>query len=130
MGREIGRRRWAIANGFLPVADPTGATPGPAGYEAAFVLNGGDSDARLEVTVYFEDREPAGPYQVTVSRRRMMPLHLDQLGEPDPIPRGVAYAVVIESSVPIVVQHTRLDPGPDRGAAISTIAWPEPGPLM
>jgi len=34
---------------------------------------------------------------------------MNELTDPEPIPLGVDYASLIESDVPIVVQHTRLD---------------------
>ena len=63
----------------------------------------------VTITVYFADREPAGPYQVTVPARRTHHVRLNRLDDPEPIPQDTDYASVIESDVPIVVQHTRLD---------------------
>jgi len=42
---------------------------------------------------------------------------------PAPIPGGTDYASTIESDVPIVVQHTRLDSRQDANALLSTIAY-------
>jgi hypothetical protein len=36
-------------------------------------------------------------------------MRFNDLRDPEPIPKGVDYASIIESDVPIVVQHTRLD---------------------
>lgn len=47
----------------------------------------------------------------------------NDLREPAPIPHGTDYASVIESSVPVVVQHTRLDSRQDANALITTIAY-------
>ena len=44
----------------------------------------------------------------------------DQGAEPDP-----AYASVVESDVPIVVQHTRLDSRQAENALMTTIAYSE-----
>lgn len=63
----------------------------------------------VTITVYFADREPAGPYQVTVPARRTRHVRFNRLDDPEPIPQDTDYASVIESDVPIVVQHTRLD---------------------
>ena len=67
------------------------------------------SDAHVTITVFFADREPAGPYTVTVPARRTLHQRFNDSDRSRPIPRGVDYASVIESNVPIVVQHTRLD---------------------
>jgi hypothetical protein len=77
----------------------------------------------VEITVYFEDREPAGPYRLTVPARRTKHLRFNDLREPEPIPRETPYASVIESDAPIVVQHTRLDSRQAENALITTIAF-------
>ena len=82
-----------------------------------------DADAHVQIWVYFSDREPVGPYEVTVSARRTRHIRFNDLQEPSPVPRGVDYASVIESDVPIVVQHTRLDSRQSENALISTIAF-------
>lgn len=50
----------------------------------------------------------------------------DDLDAPEPIPRDTDYASVIESSVPVVVQHTRLDSRQAELALITTMAYPAP----
>jgi len=92
-------------------------------HETACLLNVADDDARVEITVYFEDREPAGPYEVTVPSRRTKHVRFNELSEPEPIPRDTDYASVIRSTVPIVVQHTRLDSRQAENALLSTIAY-------
>ena len=117
----IGRTRWAIAEGYLP-----GWSNGPtelASHETCCLLNAGDTDANVALTIYFEDREPAGPYRVTVPARRTRHLRFDDLDDPEPIPRATPYASVIESDVPVVVQHTRLDSRQAETALLSTIAF-------
>jgi len=64
-----------------------------------------------------------GPYSATVPARRTMHLRFNDLQHPEPIPRAKDYASVIESDVPIVVQHTRLDSRQDANALLSTIAY-------
>jgi hypothetical protein len=48
----------------------------------------------------------------------------NDLHNPEPVPTGVDYSVVIRSSVPIIVQHTRLDSRQAENALMSTIAFP------
>ena len=78
----------------------------------------------MEITVYFSDRDPAGPYRVTVPPRRTLHLRFNDLEDPEPVPRDTDYASLIESDVPIVVQHTRLDSRQAENALLSTIAYP------
>ncbi|MDG5816289.1 sensory rhodopsin transducer [Chitinispirillales bacterium ANBcel5] len=42
---------------------------------------------------------------------------------PMPIPAGTDYGCVIESDLPVVVQHTRLDSRQAENAIMSTIAF-------
>jgi hypothetical protein len=88
------------------------------------MLNAGDADAHVRITVFFKDREPAGPYHATVPARRTLHLRFNDLTDPEPVPRGTDYASVIESDVPIVVQHTRLDSREAALALLTTIAYP------
>jgi len=120
--REIGARTWSIAEGYIP---PTGRQGDRAleSHETACLLNAGDADAHVSITIYFADREPAGPYRLTVPARRTLHLRFNDLTDPAPVPRGTDYASVIESDVPIVVQHTRLDSRDPAIALLSTVAF-------
>jgi hypothetical protein len=118
----IGHRRWAIAEGYIP-GWSNGPEPQFTSHETACLLNTSDEEAQVEITVFFSDREPAGPYRVTVPARRTKHLRFNELKDPEPIPVDTDYASVIESNVPIVVQHTRLDSRQAENALLSTIAY-------
>jgi hypothetical protein len=92
-------------------------------HEAVCMLNAGDRDAHVEITVFFKDREPAGPYRFTVPARRTLHQRFNDLVDPEPIPSDTDYSSVIESDEPIVVQHTRLDSRQAELALLSTIAY-------
>ena len=122
MKRQIGQKYWAIAEGYIPKASH-GPEPEMTSNETACLLNAGDQDAHVDIMIYFSDRDPAGPYSVLVPARRTKHLRFNDLNDPEPVPRGTDYASVIESDVPIVVQHTRLDSRQDANALLSTIAY-------
>ena len=124
MAAPIGRRRWAIAEGYIP-GRSHGPEPQITSHESACLLNASDHDARVMITVFFADREPAGPYRVTVPARRTRHVRFNDLSDPEPIPRDTDYASLIESDVPIVVQHTRLDSRQAEFALLITIAYAE-----
>lgn len=124
MAEAIGRKRWAIAEGYIPEGS-TGPGPEMESHETACLLNTGDQDAHVRITVYFSDRDPVGPYRVTVPARRTRHLRFNELKDPEPVPKGQDYASVIESDVPIVVQHTRLDSRQAENAILTTIAFGE-----
>ena len=102
---------------------PARAAGGHESHETACLLNAGERDAHVEITLYFADREPAGPYRVTVPARRTLHLRFNDLRDPEPVPRDTDYASVIVSDVPIVVQHTRLDSRQAENALLTTIAF-------
>jgi hypothetical protein len=121
---SVGRKLWAIPEGYIP-PDSHGPAPQMTSHESACVLNAGDEDAHVRITVYYSDREPAGPYLITVPARRTLHLRFNDLREPEPIPHGTDYASVIESDVPVVVQHTRLDSRQAEESLLSTVAYSE-----
>ena len=120
----IGRTRWAIAEGYIP-SYGHGHEPEFTSHETACLLNVSDQDAQVVITIFFTDREPAGPYRVMVPARRTRHIRFNDLTDPEPISRGTDYASLIESDVPIVVQHTRLDSRQAETALLSTIAFSE-----
>jgi hypothetical protein len=122
MKQSIGQKYWAIAEGYIPVMSH-GPEPEMTSHETACLLNTNEQEAHVQITIYFSDRDPVGPYRVTVPARRTKHLRFNELKDPEPVPRGSDYASVIESDVPIVVQHTRLDSRQDANALLSTIAY-------
>ncbi len=119
----IGSTVWAIAEGYIP-SGSNGPEPQMLSHETACMLNPGDADAHVRITLFFADREPVGPYQVLVPARRTLHQRFNDLTDPQPVPRDTDYASVIESDVPIVVQHTRLDSRQAANALLTTIAFP------
>jgi hypothetical protein len=120
--KTIGHRIWAIAEGYIP-SYSHGPEPQFTSHETACVLNANEKDAHLSLTIYYSDRQPVGPYRITVPGRRTKHIRFNDLQDPEPIPRDTDYACVIESDVPVVVQHTRLDSRQAENALISTMAF-------
>jgi hypothetical protein len=123
MGRAIGAKTWVIAEGYIP-KESHGPEPQMTSHETVCLLNCSDNDAHVEITIYYKEREPVGPYRLVVSARRTRHLRFNDLREPEIIPRDTDYSSVIESDVPIVAQHTRLDSRQANNALLSTIAYP------
>ncbi len=123
MTKQIGRYAWAIAEGYIPPAS-TGQSRELTSHETVCILNASDAGARVEITVYFADREPAGPYIFDVAAKRTRHLRFNEFKDPAPIPVNTDFSSVIVSSAPIVVQHTRLDSRQAELALLSTMAFP------
>lgn len=103
---ELGKKTWVFADGDLP---PQG-TEEPLGHEAMMVVNNSDIDAELTVDLLFEDKEPKYGIKLTVPAKRVNCFRMDfPLGEEGyQIPKG-QFAVILNSSVPVVALYGRLD---------------------
>jgi hypothetical protein len=121
--KPIGSKRWAIAEGYIP-SYGHGPEPQFTSHESVCILNPTDTDARVEITIYYSDRDPVGPYRLAVPARRTRHVRFNDLSDPEPIPLDTDFASIVESDVPIVVQHTRLDSRQAENALLSTMAYP------
>ncbi len=122
MNQSMGAKRWAIPEGYIP-AESHGPEPQMTSHETACLLNVSNDPAHVLVTIFYADRDPAGPYKITVPPRRTSHVRFNDLQDPEPIPRDTDFASLFESDVPIVVQHTRLDSRQAENALLSTIAY-------
>jgi hypothetical protein len=120
---DIGHKVWAIAEGYIP-SYSNGPEPQMTSHETACILNAGGKDAHIKITIYFTDKDPVGPYIFLVPANRTKHIRFNDLNDPMPIPKDTDYASVIESDVPVVVQHTRLDSRQAENALLSTMAFP------
>lgn len=119
----IGHTRWVIAEGWIP-GWSHGPHPELVSHEAACILNTGEADAHVRITLFFSDREPGGAYEVTVPARRTLHQRFNELADGAAVQPSTAYSSVIESDVPVVVQHSRLDSRASHNALMTTMAHP------
>lgn len=106
---KSGKKVWVIAEGNIP-GSSTGPRPEFINHETACILNAGKKDAKIKVFIYFSDKEPIEPYNVTVPKERTLHLRFNNLRDP---------------KIPIVVQHSRLDSRRAENALLTTIAYSE-----
>ena len=99
-----GARVWLVPDGFIP-EESTGIQES---HEAICVLNTSGEQAQLSISFYFEDRDPVKDVVVIVPPERTRHIRTDRVDGVE-IPRGVPYAVRVESSVPVTVQCSRMD---------------------
>jgi hypothetical protein len=121
--RHSGHRRWAIPEGYIP-GSSHGPAPQMTSHETVCILNLGPTPANVRITVFFAEREPVGPYEITIPARRTRHVRLNDLQSPAPIPHDTDFATVIDSDIPVVVQHTRLDSRQPENALMTTMAYP------
>jgi hypothetical protein len=103
-----GKKIWVFADGDLPPHPADMAEP--KAHEALMVVNNTDRQARLRITLLFENAEPKDGLTLRVPARRVHCFRLDQpiWGTDYVIPFG-QYALILESDVPVVAVFGRLD---------------------
>lgn len=116
-----GKTEWAIGDGFMNNTKNGNFES----HEAICVLNTSDTDAEIKITVYFEDKEPIGGFNAICPARRTNHIRLDKISNDknEVIPRGVPYALFVESSAPVVVQHSRMDVSQAEMTLMTTMAY-------
>lgn len=118
---EYGKKIWCLPDCYYPA----NSTEAPyVSHEAVCVLNVTDQDAHISITLYFEDAEPQSGFHAECGRRRTNHIRLDRIRSEDghTIEKGRAYALVLESDVPVVCQYSRVDTTQERLGLATTIA--------
>lgn len=123
--QSLGKTVWLIPDCFWPVADPAQNAQPYQSHESLCVLNTGDGEAHLNVTLYFEDEEPWENFTAVCPARRTAHIRMNTLKSPDgrTLPAGKPYAALIVSDLPIVVQYSRLDATQPNTAFLSTMGF-------
>ena len=108
MGKAYGKTNWLVPDCYWPEMTGPGYYPS---HESICVLNTGEEDATVTMTLYFEDREPMTEFVATCAAQRCHHVRMDKLKNKcgAGVPIGVPYAALVESNVPIVVQYSRID---------------------
>lgn len=119
---EIGKKVWAIAEGYIP-PESHGHIPEMESHETVCMLNSSSETAHVKLMIYFSDRDPLGPFKIDIPPMRTKHLRFNNLKDPGIIPKGTDFSSTIVSDIPIVVQHTRLDSRQAENALLSTIAY-------
>ena len=117
----IGKKMWVIPDGFLPKK----SNGDFVSHEAICVLNTGDIDANINIHVYFENKEPMENFTAVCKAKRTNHIRLDKIVDcnGNKIPVGVPYALLVQSSQPIVVQHSRMDTSQAEMTLMTTMAY-------
>lgn len=122
--RHIGKQEWLIPDMYYPEIT---ASKHYVSHESICVLNTGDTDAEIGITLYFEDCEPVALRPAKCAARRTHHIRMDRQADADgnPVPKGVPYAAYVRSSVPIVVQYSRADTTDGPASFMTTMAYPK-----
>jgi hypothetical protein len=104
----IGNTTWVIPGGWIP-ASGTGREPEFTSRDELWLLNTSQEETEIELTVYWQDRAPVGPYPLRIEAERVRCVRVNDLIDPEALRLETPYALVIRSSVPTVVQIARYD---------------------
>ncbi len=117
-----GKKVWLIPDCYL---NSVSKNPSVS-HEAICVINTSDEDAEIKLTLFFEDRPAMDGFVSHCGAKRTHHIRMDKLCDKEGrlIPRDTPYAALVESSVPIVVQYSRLDTSAAEMALMTTIAYP------
>lgn len=119
--KAYGKKVWLIPDTYLNSISKNENLS----HEAICVLNTSDVDAVINLTLFFEDREPVTNFKSNCPAMRTHHIRMDKIRSDagEPIPHDVPYAVLVESNTPIVVQYSRLDTSAAEMALMTTIAY-------
>lgn len=122
MNNNLGEKTWIISDGYLPEK----SNGSFISHESICVLNLTEETAKISITIYFEDRDPMEGFEALCNAKRTNHIRLEKIKDKigNNIPRGVPYALKVESSSPIIVQHTRLDTTQAELSLMTTMGYP------
>ena len=125
--KSIGKKSWIVPDGYIPLLteDDQNNVNNYLSHECVCIVNTGSKDARINLTIYFEDADPKFVKGITVAAQRCWHLRMDELmieGQPA-IERAVPYSLLLESNEPVVVQMSRLDTTQNNMSFLSTMAY-------
>jgi hypothetical protein len=121
--KATGRTTWVFAGGRIPFRS-TGREPENTSRDELCLLNSGFDEAHVEVTLFYSDRDPVGPYRFSVPARRVRRVRVNDLINPEAPPLDKEYGAIVESDVPIVAQLDRKDTSRPENAILTTMGFP------
>lgn len=122
--KAYGKKTWLIPDTFLSSVSGDGEQPS---HEAICVINTGEHDAHIKLTLFFENRDAMKGFSAVCAAQHTNHIRLDRICSADgcEIPRDTPYAILLESDEPVAVQYSRLDTSSARMALMTTIAYSE-----
>ena len=120
--KAYGKKAWLIPDTYL---NSISKNKNPS-HESVCVVNTSDTDAKIKLTLFFEDREKRDDFESFCGAGKTHHIRLDKIKSTAgaPIPRDVPYAILLESSVEVVVQYSRLDTSAAEMALMTTLGYP------
>jgi len=121
--KAYGKKTWLIPDTYLNSISKNQNIS----HESVCVLNTSDIDAKIKLTLFFEDRDKRDDFESFCGAGKTHHIRLDKIRSVktgEPIPRDVPYAILVESNIEIVVQYSRLDTSAAEMALMTTMGYP------
>lgn len=123
MCKKIGKKVWIVPDCELP-KEGEGIVKG---HESVIIVNDSNTDAEINVKLYFTDREAYDNIKWTVKAGRVRCFRTNNVNDMCGfnVPFETQYAMKISSNCEIVVQYGRLDNTQSNLAFYTTLAYTE-----
>lgn len=121
--KAYGKKDWAIAAGRIPF-ETNGKEPMMNSHDKIAVLNTSEEEAVVELLIFYETEKPVGTYEIKIRPKRLRKIRFNDIIDPLPIDLERNYSCFIQSSVPVVVQFSRMNTGVKNNAEMGTMAFP------
>jgi hypothetical protein len=127
---DIGKKVWIFPDAFLPAKGypyKMAKNDDQFGHESLCMLNSSNNDALLNISFYYEDRDPINNYEHTLKAKRSLHLRLDKivLLNNQKLLKEVPYSIILKSNIKIVAQLSRLDTTSDHNSFMTSLGWGE-----
>lgn len=119
---NFGKKVWYIPDGYYPDNEDEGKYKS---HEAICVLNTSNKDAEILITLFFENMTPMEGFLTKCPANRTNHIRMDKIknSEGKNVPKGVAYAIMIQSNTRIICQYSRVDTAQNNMSFMTTIAY-------
>lgn len=92
-------------------------------HEAICVLNTAKEEVKIELILYFENRDIMDGFHINVGAQRTQHIRMDKIrnDKNEPVPQDTPYAVEIRCSHPVAIQYSRVDTSQKEMAVATTL---------
>lgn len=118
----IGKNSWIIPGGHIPMGS-IGHEPEFTSHDKISILNTNLQEAQIQLIIFYEDAEPAGPYTCSVGGQRIRKIRINDLIDPLPVFLDRPYSLLIKADLPVVVQFMRQSTESDRHTITGSLAF-------
>ncbi|RAW02919.1 sensory rhodopsin transducer [Pseudochryseolinea flava] len=102
-----GKTIWSFSAGRIPL-NSHGPEPMFTSHDKISILNMTNRDADIAISIFYEDDREMDVKSIVVKSERLRKIRFNDLINPLPIPLDTPFSFVLVSSVPVIVQFSRV----------------------